>query len=219
MSTKQSTDRRARRTRAALQKALLELLQKRRLDSFQIQEITDLADVSRPAFYLHFASKEELLLSHIDDLFAELHQAVFAEAVVQEGSKRQQVTLEMLVMTSFQLWGKEAQAWSVAWQIQNKDLLLIRLRRHMVALMAAFAATPGSNITPHPTLHDYVVDFITGGVYMLLRRWAEEGMKTPVEQMGRLAYHLVAQYGAWEREQLHKVGRKTGDSKISRSEK
>lgn len=54
MSTKQSTDRRARRTRAALQKALLELLQKRRLDSIQIQEITGRAD-SRPAFYLHFA--------------------------------------------------------------------------------------------------------------------------------------------------------------------
>ena len=190
MSTKQSTDRRARRTRAALQKALLELLQKRRLDSIQIQEITDRADVSRPAFYLHFGSKEELLLSHIDDLFAELHKAVFAEA-----AKYQQVTLEMLVMTSFQLWSKEAQAWSVAWQIENKDLLLIRLRRHMAALMAAFAASPGSNITPHPKLHDYVVDFITGGVYMLLRRWAEEGMKTPVEQMGRLAYQLVAHMG------------------------
>lgn len=191
MSTKQSTDRRARRTRAALQKALLELLQKRRLDSIQIQEITDRADVSRPAFYLHFASKEELLLSHIDDLFAQLHQAVFEEA-----AKRQQVTMEMLVMASFHLWGKEAKAWSVAWQLENKDLLLIRLRRHLAALMAAFAASPGSNITPHPTLHDYVVDFITGGVYMLLRRWAEEGMKTPVEQMGRLAYHLVAHTGS-----------------------
>lgn len=190
MSTKQSTDRRARRTRAALQKALLELLQKRRLASIQIQEITDRADVSRPAFYLHFSSKEELLLSHIDDLFAQLHQAVFAEA-----ANRQPITLEMLVMTSFQLWGKGAQAWSVAWQLENKDLLLIRLRRHMAALMAAFAASPSSNITPHPTLNDYVIDFITGGVYMLLRRWAEEGMKTPVEQVGRLAYHLVAHTG------------------------
>lgn len=197
MSTKQSTDRRARRTRAALQKALLELLQKRRLDSIQIQEITDLADVSRPAFYLHFESKEELLLSHIDDLFAQLHKTVFEETlfketVFKEGGKRQPVTLEGLVMTSFQLWSKEAKAWSVAWQIENKDLLLIRLRRHMAALMAAFADAPGSNITPHPTLNDYVVDFVTGGVYMLLRRWTEEGMKTSVEQMGRLAYQLVA---------------------------
>lgn len=192
MSTNQSNDRRARRTRAALQTALLTLLQKRRLDSIQIKEITDLADVSRPAFYLHFASKEELLLSHIDDLFAQLHKAVFADR-----AQRQPVTLATLVTTSFQLWEKEAKAWQVALQIENKDLLLIRLRRHMAALMDEFAAYPGSNITQHPIMHDYIVDFVTGGVYMLLRRWAEERMKTPAEQMGELAYQLVAHYGAW----------------------
>ena len=152
MSTKLSNDRRARRTRAALQTALLALLQKRRLESIQIKEITDLADVSRPAFYLHFESKEELLLSHIDDLFAQLHKAVFADL-----AQRQPVTLETLVMTSFQLWGKEAKAWQVALQIENKDLLLIRLRRHMAALMDEFAAYPGSNITQHPIMHDYIV--------------------------------------------------------------
>lgn len=199
MSTKQSTDRRARRTRALLQNALLELLQKRRLASIQIKEITELADVSRPAFYLHFESKEELLLSHIDDLFAQLHQAVFAEA-----AKSQPVTLELLVMISFQLWGKEAKAWQVALQIENKDLLLSRLRRHMAVLMAEFAAYPGSNITQHPLLHDYVVDFITGGVYMLIRRWAEEGMKTSADEMGRLAYQLVAHMGMLNRTPVEK---------------
>jgi AcrR family transcriptional regulator len=192
MSTKQSTDRRARRTRALLQKALLELLQKRRLDSIQIKEITDLADVSRPAFYLHFESKEELLLSHIDDLFTQLYKAVFEDV-----TRSRPITLEMLVMTSFQLWGKEAKAWHVAFQVENKDLLLARLRRHMAAIMDEFAAHPGSNITQHP-LHDYVVDFVTGGVYMLLRRWAEEGMKIPAEQMGQLAYQLVAHMGSWD---------------------
>ena len=191
MSINQSNDRRARRTRAALQSALLTLLQKRRLDSIQIKEITDLADVSRPAFYLHFDSKEELLLSHIDDLFAQLHQVVFAEV-----TKHQPVTLETLVMTSFELWGKEAQAWQVAMQFENKDLLLARLRGHMAALMAQFAAYPGSNITQHG-LHEYVVDFVTGGVYMLLRRWAEEGMKRSAQEMGQLAYQLVARYGEW----------------------
>lgn len=196
MSTNQSTDRRARRTRALLQKALLELLQKRRLESIQIKEITDLADVSRPAFYLHFESKEELLLSHIDDLFAQLHNAVFTEA-----AQSRQITLETLVMTSFQLWGKEAQAWQVALQVENKDLLLIRLRRHMSALMNEFAVYPGSNITQHPIMHDYIVDFVTGGVYMLLRRWAEEGVKRPAEQVGQLAYQLVAHMGYWAQKQ------------------
>ncbi len=191
MSIKPSNDRRARRTRAQLQHALLELLQKRRLDSIQVKEITDLADVSRPAFYLHFESKEALLLSYIDDLFAQLHTAVFEEA-----TKRSDVTLQTLVTTSFTIWGDQAQAWQAAFQFEDKDLLLLRLRRHMAAVMAAFAAYPGTNVTKH-VLDEYVVDFVTGGVYMLLRRWAKEGMKTSAEQMGRLAYELVAHYGAW----------------------
>jgi len=33
---------------------------------------------------------------------------------------------------------------------------------------------------------------MAGGVYMLLRRWMEEGMKTPVAQVGQMAYQLVA---------------------------
>lgn len=118
------------------------------------------------------------------------------ERVEKREPKIGNVNLKTLVMTSFQVWGKEAQAWQVAFQVENKDLLLSRLRRHMVTMMAEFAAYPGSNITQHP-LHDYVVDFVTGGVYMLLRRWAEEGMKRSAEQMGELAYHLVAHYGAW----------------------
>lgn len=185
MSTKQSNDRRARRTRALLQKALLELLQKRRLESIQIKEITELADVSRPTFYLHFASKEEVLLSHIDDLFAQLHHEVFVEA-----AKSQQITLEMLVVASFKLWGKEAKAWQVAFQIENKDLVLARLRQHMAALMNEYANYPHSRVVKHP-MDDYVVDFVTGGVYMLLRRWMEEKMKTPAERMGQLAYQLT----------------------------
>lgn len=182
---KQSQDRRARRTRALLQKALLTLLQKRRLESIQIKEITELADVSRPAFYLHFESKEDLLLSHIDDLFAKLHEAVFVEGMQED------VTLEMLVMTSFRLWEKEAKAWEVIWQLENKDLLLTRLRHHMASLMDTFAAQPNSTVIKHP-MDAHVVDFVTGGVYMLLWRWAGEKVKTPAEQMGQLAYQLTA---------------------------
>jgi len=64
-------------------------------------------------------------------------------------------------------------------------------------------------------MHDYVVDFITGGVYMLLHRWTEEGMKTPAEQMGRLAYQLVAHTGALGREQPKKSGVPVTDKPIA----
>ncbi|MCW1966681.1 MAG: TetR/AcrR family transcriptional regulator [Anaerolineae bacterium] len=174
-----------------MQAALLELLQKKRLSDIQIKEITELADVSRPAFYLHFYSKEELLFSYIDDLFDELNKTVF-----ENMAKKQNITLKMLVLTSFKLCKDHAETWQLAMQIENKDMLMLRWRQHIAQLMDTFAKQPGSQITPHE-MDSYVKDFVTGGVYMVLQRWIKEGLQTPVEQIGQLAYELVEHYGAW----------------------
>lgn len=41
----------------------------------------------------------------------------------------------------------------------------------MSALMAAFATQPGGPVTPPPTLNEYVIEFVTGGVYTVIRAW------------------------------------------------
>lgn len=57
------TDRRVQRTRELLQKALIELIGERGYDAITIQDIVDRANVGRTTFYLHFSSKDELLMS------------------------------------------------------------------------------------------------------------------------------------------------------------
>lgn len=62
------TDRRVQRTRALLQKTLIELIRERGYDAVTIQDIADRADVGRTTFYLHYGSK--------DELFVTCHEAV-----------------------------------------------------------------------------------------------------------------------------------------------
>src|SRR5438876_2233762 len=78
-STNQSNDLRARRTRKWLQDALIGLMKEKAFEDIQITELTGRAQVSRPTFYLHFRSKEELLLSHVDVIFEEFHSEVSKE--------------------------------------------------------------------------------------------------------------------------------------------
>src|SRR5437016_7816221 len=78
-SINQSTDLRARRTRKWLQAALIGLMKEKSFQDIQITELTERAQVSRPTFYLHFRSKEELLLSHVDVIFDEFHTDVSRE--------------------------------------------------------------------------------------------------------------------------------------------
>jgi AcrR family transcriptional regulator len=61
-------DRRVRRTRQALQDALISLILEKGYDSVTIEEITNRADLGRTTFYLHYRDKEELLLQAIDSI-------------------------------------------------------------------------------------------------------------------------------------------------------
>jgi AcrR family transcriptional regulator len=64
-----AADRRAARTRRALQEALIALMRVKHYDDISIQEIADHADIGRTTFYLHYQSKGDLFLAAHQPLF------------------------------------------------------------------------------------------------------------------------------------------------------
>lgn len=178
-------DRRVQRTRAGLQAALLALLAEKSLAQIQIKELTARANVSRQVFYLHFDSKEDLLFSHIDDVFAQIHRAVFAATDDASNLLR-----EMPLILAYQQLAKHADAMRWVLQVENKDLLIARLREHLAVLIEELAEHPQTPARKSP-MHQHVVDFVAGGAYMLLKRWFEEGMQESPEEMGKLTYQLL----------------------------
>lgn len=65
-------DRRVRRSRRLLGDALLQLVTEKPFGEVSVQDIADRADMNRATFYLHFHSKEELLLHALTERFDEL---------------------------------------------------------------------------------------------------------------------------------------------------
>ncbi len=74
------SDRRVRRTRVLLHRALFELIMEQGYDNTTVQDILDRADVGRSTFYNHYPTKDELLLSGVDDLCAAIHDSTEAPA-------------------------------------------------------------------------------------------------------------------------------------------
>lgn len=70
--TEKKLDRRVRRTRALLNDALIQLIREKGYDNVTIEEITERANLGRSTFYLHYQSKDDLLIEHHDDLVAHL---------------------------------------------------------------------------------------------------------------------------------------------------
>jgi AcrR family transcriptional regulator len=61
-------DRRVRRTREVLRRALIDLILDKGYGNVTVQDILDRADVGRSTFYAHYQSKDDLLLSSYADL-------------------------------------------------------------------------------------------------------------------------------------------------------
>lgn len=71
---KEELDRRVRKTRQQLRDALINLILESGWESISVQDICARADVGRSTFYVHFADKEELLLTGLEELHSVLDQ-------------------------------------------------------------------------------------------------------------------------------------------------
>lgn len=65
-------DRRVIKTRQIIYEAFYSLMQEKQYDKITVQEIIDLANVGRSTFYSHFATKDELLESSIENMMEQL---------------------------------------------------------------------------------------------------------------------------------------------------
>jgi AcrR family transcriptional regulator len=90
-------DRRVARTRRMLADALMTLILERGYEDITIQQITERADLRRATFYLHYTTKEELLLAALEETFNALAQQL--EPLMQGdslGGKTQLATYEVI---------------------------------------------------------------------------------------------------------------------------
>jgi AcrR family transcriptional regulator len=79
---KDPVDRRIERTRKAILDAFFVLVQEVRYDDITVADIVDRAEVSRSAFYAHFAGKDALLAASIAGPFSVLARTLKTDDVV-----------------------------------------------------------------------------------------------------------------------------------------
>lgn len=99
-------DRRVRRTHRQLREALISLTLERGWDDVSVQDVCERADVGRSTFYVHFADKEELLLSGIDELHASMDAVrlagrgnfQFAEALIAHAGEQTHLRIYRALM-------------------------------------------------------------------------------------------------------------------------
>jgi AcrR family transcriptional regulator len=189
---KQALDRRARRTRALLQQAHLELILKKGYDATTIQDICDAADVGRSTFYAHYRSKDDLRRSsfeHLRTLLVERQAGALASTV--EGEERRLA----FSLTLFEHAREHVQLYRALVGTRGGTLGLATIRKILTELVHMELGTAANTSTADPQ-RELIVQYVVGAYMALLTWWLDRGAKVPPERMDAMFRHMT-NHGIW----------------------
>jgi AcrR family transcriptional regulator len=164
-------DRRVKRTRRQLREALIALMLERGWDAVSVRDICERADVGRSTFYVHFADKENLLLSGFDELhrgMEELRTSArqsfgFLLPLAEHAAENRRLVEALLGRQSGQ---------RVHWRFRDMLRLLIEAELDTLGVPRS-ALVPGAH-------------YIAGGTAELLMGWVEHPKGVSAEQISQL---------------------------------
>lgn len=179
-------DRRVRKTRTALKSALTTLMKRKNINSISVKELTDLADINRGTFYLHYKDVSDLLSQSEDDLLDELKATVnlySAETVKNDPA--------ILFSSLYKLCRANADMVRILVSENGDIKFLNKLKR----LMRDKCLNDWSqNLRKSGLEHfDAYYSFIVGGCLSLLQYWFADGMKESPEELAQITAAFINQ--------------------------
>jgi AcrR family transcriptional regulator len=178
-------DRRVRRTRKALQDALVSLTTEKGYEAVTVQDIIDRADVGRSTFYTHYTDKDELLR----DNFAGLRSLVEQPAAVEPANRRRLLRFSLPLFRHVHAEQRLARALfgrpgggPVMRQVEQLLADVVRAE-----LAEIFAAGP-----PSRAPGEAVVRYVVGAYLALLNWWLDAEPVVAPEEADRIFQALVA---------------------------
>jgi len=182
---KKAEDRRVRRTRAALQAALMALMTEKGYESTTVQDIIDRANVGRATFYSHFADKKTLLVSRIEDLRSALVERQRQPTRRPNGQPAHfAFSLAMLEHAA-----ANAQVWKAISESEGGAFVLRRIHDMLADLVRSELGWLG--LTRGSFHREMLVQHITGAFMGTMLSWIDDGAKLPPAELDEIFRRLV----------------------------
>jgi AcrR family transcriptional regulator len=176
-------DERVRRTHERLGRALMDLIQEKRMDDVTVQEVLDRAAVGRSTFYLHFRDKNDLLLSHLEWFLETMSTTL---SIRKEESHR--------VVPVAELFGHIGNARKAYRAVANSG----RLNDFFDLAQGYFSRGIEQRLRESKRLPRFPqgelgtrASALAGSLLSLLRWWLDRGAKEPPHYMDELFHRIV----------------------------
>ena len=177
-------DRRVRKTRRQLRECLITLLKEKKVQDITVRELTDMADLNRGTFYLHYKDVFDLLEKTEAELQEDFNQLVCKHDAVDLKQRPSVIFNEI-----YSLVYDNADLIEILLG-ENGDLNFVNRLKQLIRekclkdWMEVFRSG-------NAAAFDAFFSFIVSGCIGLVQYWLQTGLKETPEQMAKLTERII----------------------------
>lgn len=179
-------DRRVRKTKKLLRECLTRLLQEKKVQDITVRELTDMADLNRGTFYLHYRDVFDLLEKTENELLEDFNQLMYRHNAEEIHDKLDQIFIEIFHLVQDNaalveiLLGENGDL-----NFVNRLKLLVR-EKCLQDWMSLFRSG-------NSAFFEAYYSFIVSGCVGLVQYWLQGGMRESPEELAGMAEHIITQ--------------------------
>jgi AcrR family transcriptional regulator len=183
------TDRRVRRTRELLRRALLSLIQEQGYERITVQDILDRADVGRSTFYAHYRDKDDLLLSGFEDI----RLALAAERAAAEQAAGATGEFLQPLLTVFRHVEGHRHVWQPLVRKGGAEVVVRILRDNVTDLVREHFRSQFPDANRNQPQLEAAVQFVVGAFMGLGSWWLDNDVSYSAEELYAIFRRLATQ--------------------------
>lgn len=169
-------------TKQRLADALKQQMQKKPLNKITVRELLDMTDITRSTFYYHFTDIYDLMKWMFDTELMELLKKSESFTSWDDG-----------LLLALRYVEQNRKVCLCAYNSVGLGVLQQLFYKNVVSIMQRFVASLTADIPAHPEHVEFIVQYYTGALVMMLLRWImHPDGHTPEEMIALLD---VAMYG------------------------
>lgn len=180
-------DRRIKRTKKALREALTTLMMKKNFKDITIKELTDLADVNRGTFYLHYLDIYDLLEKIEQEMFEQFRSVIDKYSIEELTQNPYPLFIEIYQFIS------NNSDMCIVLLSENGDIAFLEKLKNIVrhkGLKDWMYIRKDTKEADH-TNYEYFYAFIVSGCIGLISSWLENNRRESPEEMAKLTMELL----------------------------
>lgn len=160
------------------------LMSEKPFKNITIKDITERADLNRGTFYLHYSDPYELLMDMENGVLEDFQELISRSVKTQPGNELMPILLPIVAYIveneeiCRNLFENDA---SNQFQIKFKTLV----RKNGARLIENFFQVNESSLS------DYFFEFVTYGLFGILKQWLDDGMPQSEEEIAKIANDAI----------------------------